>query len=128
MISRCGPRSLSPIAAVVLMFAASGCTASKAEKLTGVILSGNPREVQKALDDRAPLRGYNTQGQSMLYVAVWGDKPEALRLLLDAGLPVNYPNEVTGFTALHLAARVGRDDIVRYLLARGAQVDARGVT
>lgn len=49
---------------------------------------------------------------------------EAVRLLLDAGLPVNH-QDGAGDTALIEAAIGGRADVVSFLLSRGADMNAR---
>lgn len=49
---------------------------------------------------------------------------EAVRLLLDAGLPADH-RDVAGDTALIEAACDGREDVVAFLLSRGADVNAR---
>jgi ankyrin repeat protein len=48
---------------------------------------------------------------------------EAVKLLLDAGAAVNAVNEA-GFTALHGAAFRGLNEVVEYLVERGAAIDA----
>ena len=49
---------------------------------------------------------------------------EAVRLLLEAGADVNAVNEAD-FTALHGAAFRGVNEVVAYLVANGADIDAR---
>jgi ankyrin repeat protein len=48
---------------------------------------------------------------------------EAVTLLLDAGATINAVNEA-GFTALHGAAFRGLNEVVSYLVERGARIDA----
>ena len=55
---------------------------------------------------------------------------QAIRMLIDAGLDVNATNE-RGQTALHGAALLGFDEVVRFLAANGARLDvedSRGFT
>lgn len=57
----------------------------------------------------------------------WDDNDPRLRLLLDHEYPIKTDLDVTngrGQTALHLAARSGKNDIVNLLLQRGADVNA----
>lgn len=56
---------------------------------------------------------------------------DAIRMLIDAGLDVNAANGRGGQTALHGAALMGYDDVVRFLAENGAQLDvedSRGFT
>jgi ankyrin repeat protein len=52
---------------------------------------------------------------------------EAVKLCVELGADVNAVNDV-GLTALHGAAFNGSDDLVRYLVAQGAHLDARDAT
>ena len=56
--------------------------------------------------------------QPLKIVVTWGDV-EAVRLLLDAGAPIDAPHE-DGDTALHHAIRMGHFGVARLLIARGA--------
>jgi ankyrin repeat protein len=59
-------------------------------------------------------------GNTALMMAAYKRNRPAVEALLAKGAAVNQP----GWTALHYAAAAGDDEIVRLLLARGAQVDA----
>ena len=50
---------------------------------------------------------------------------EAVRILVEAGADVNAVNEAD-FTALHGAAFRGLNEVMEYLVAYGADIDARG--
>ena len=50
------------------------------------------------------------------------DYAAIVKLLLDAGLPVDRPKPHDGITALHLAASSGNVEVARLLLAKGAEV------
>lgn len=56
------------------------------------------------------------KGEPADYVAI-------VKLLLDAGLPVDRPKPGDGFTALHLAAPSGNVEVARLLLAKGTEVN-----
>lgn len=58
-------------------------------------------------------------GSSPLITAAVFDKPEATKLLLDAGADINFQNN-DGSTALISAAFFGRPEIVQLLLEKGA--------
>jgi ankyrin repeat protein len=49
---------------------------------------------------------------------------EAVQLCVDQGMDVNAVNSM-GITALHGAANRGSDDIIRFLVAKGAKVDVK---
>jgi hypothetical protein len=49
---------------------------------------------------------------------------EAAKLLLDLGADVNAANEA-GQTSLHAAAAIGANGVVRFLVERGARLDAK---
>jgi hypothetical protein len=50
---------------------------------------------------------------------------EAVKLMLDLGLPVAHPERSHGYTPLHNAAWAGSGDLVDLLIARGHPVDIR---
>jgi len=58
------------------------------------------------------------------YAAIGGGSVEAAELLLDAGVEVD--QESQGTTTLHWAADRGQLDLARFLVERGANVDALG--
>ena len=66
----------------------------------------------------------------MLVAAVAQEiSPQVVIALLDAGADVNAKvtgefSEVEGFTALHIAANMGNEDVVAVLLGRGAAIDS----
>jgi ankyrin repeat protein len=49
---------------------------------------------------------------------------EAVKLCVELGMDVNAVNSM-GLTALHGAANRGSDEIIRYLVQRGARVDVK---
>jgi ankyrin repeat protein len=70
-------------------------------------------------------RSANGLANLPLHAALAGRMPvEGLRLLLDAGAPVD-DRQHGGYTALHAAAMHGQDDVVDLLLARGADPSVR---
>lgn len=64
-------------------------------------------------------------GESPLFSAIWGNREEVVRLLLEHGAAVNFTNLVTQGTPLTTAAIVGNRAVVAMLLTRGAHLEAR---
>jgi ankyrin repeat protein len=60
-------------------------------------------------------------GNTALMLAAWKSNVPAIRTLLGKGTKVNQ----SGWTALHYAASVGNEEIVKMLLDKKAVVDAR---
>jgi ankyrin repeat protein len=67
-------------------------------------------------------------GVNWVLAQTWTEGPEqlleAVKLCADLGMDVNQANSM-GITALHGAANRGSDDIIRFLVARGADLTAR---
>ena len=63
-------------------------------------------------------------GRTPFLEAAWCGHTGAVRAFLDAGMPVDAHRDVSGATALHLAAEKARADVVALLLERGADVRA----
>jgi ankyrin repeat protein len=67
-------------------------------------------------------------GVNWVLAQTWTEGPEqlleAVRLCADLGMDVNQANSM-GITALHGAANRGSDDIIRFLVSRGADLAAR---
>ncbi|CAH0046319.1 unnamed protein product [Clonostachys solani] len=61
----------------------------------------------------------NDEGETLLVGAVRGGSLDAVELLMNAGLePISYPRQ----SALAYAAMIGREDMVRLLVERGANI------
>jgi ankyrin repeat protein len=67
-------------------------------------------------------------GVNWVLAQTWTEGPEALleavKLCRSLGMDVNQKNSM-GITALHGAANRGSDDIIRYLVAEGADLTAQ---
>lgn len=85
---------------------------NKIKALTALLECGaNPR----SLDD---------DGYTLLHAACKEGGPEAARLLIDSGVPLDVrTTDDGGFTALHMAVMRGRDDIVHCLIGARANVN-----
>jgi ankyrin repeat protein len=97
-------------------------------KLTEACAVGDEELVKELLAKNPHLaKSLSKQEQSRLAVAAQSNNANAVRLMLDAGWPLDARGELGG-TALHHAAWMGNADIVRELLQYGAPVEIRGDT
>jgi len=95
-------------------------------KLTQACQIGDEALVRSLLQKNSYLaKSLYEDEQSQIAVAAQSNKNSAVRLMIDAGWPVDARGELNG-TALHHAAWMGNAEIVRDLLEHGAQVEIRG--
>jgi ankyrin repeat protein len=108
------------IAELLIRHGAAPAVFSPGEQLWADCLRGDEVAVRARL--RGPVEGRDDAG-ALLAAADHGQL-DAIRLLLDLGVPVDSAN-ADGVTALHLAASNGHRLAVDELLARGARLDLR---
>ena len=93
---------------------------------TALLLAAREGDAESArllLDGGANVNDSAPDGNSALVIAVHSNQAAVANLLLDRGAD---PNAIgAGYTALHAAVLRGNGDLVRRLLAHGAQVDAQ---
>ena len=70
--------------------------------------------------------GTGLAGTPLHMAAAYGDHPESVRLLIQAGASVN-STDSEGETPLHRAAYMGRAEVLEELLRAGASLDAKNV-
>ena len=126
---------------VTALFALLTCLAAHAEttametQLLDAAQRGDTPAIGRLLDLGAPLDARDTQGRTALLVATHGNRVEAAKVLIEAGVDVNHLNRLH-WTALLEAVILGDGgprhvEIVRRLLAAGADTkiaDKDGVT
>jgi uncharacterized protein len=87
--------------------------------------SGNAAILQRLLDAGADVKTVDASGDTLLMAAVRAGNADAVDLLLERGVPVNAGDPQFGHTALMWAARRNDTAIMKRMLARGAEPDAR---
>jgi len=89
---------------------------------------GNPAEAERLLRATPGLPGLlGDDGQAALVDAAGHGQAEAVRLMLDAGIPLDARGQ-DGATPLHAAALSGSAQVMWLLLNRGADIEARDTT
>jgi uncharacterized protein len=79
--------------------------------------------IDRALAEGAAPNARNRLGETVLLIALKTDRPALARQMIDAGTNVNQA-AVNGVTPLMAAAHAGQTEIVKILLAKGADVKA----
>ena len=89
---------------------------------------GNQAEAERLLRATPGLPGLlGDDGQAALVDAAGHGQAEAVRLMLDAGIPLDARDQ-DGATPLHAAALSGSAQVIRLLLDRGADIEAHDTT
>lgn len=96
------------------------------ERFLAACLRADENGARHHLTADPALRGRLGQvmGEAIVQAAEAGNLA-AVQLMLDLGFPIESPANSDGGTVLHAAAYAGSVEIVRFLLSRGADVEAR---
>ncbi len=79
--------------------------------------------VKFLLEQGASLTVLDHFGNNALWAACYANSHECIKLLLDAGIDINFQNTASGATALIFAASSGREAVVEQLIAADAAHD-----
>ena len=108
--------------AVAFVFFFSGSTIAFASPLHDAAREGDVEKVSGLVDEGAAMDVPGNNGETPLNLAILGDHPAVVDLLIEKGADIRARNS-GGFTALHAAAYVGDVDAAGKLLGNGANVD-----
>lgn len=97
------------------------------KRLRAAIKDGDLQRCRALVLAGADVAATDIAGQSLLHIAVDSkeDRTPIVRLLIDAGTPIDLKNQASDATPLHIAANCGHAESVRALLEAGADVNAR---
>ena len=82
------------------------------------MLAGDRARVAALIEAGAPVEARD-KDWTALHWALWAEKADAAKLLLDAGADIEARGGEGRWTALHMAASYGKTDTVEILLERG---------
>ena len=74
--------------------------------------------VNVILDKGLDLNSIDEYGYSLLYMAIYENKPDIVKLLVERGADVNLCREETAISPLYKAVEVGNFEIVKFLLSK----------
>jgi ankyrin repeat protein len=79
--------------------------------------------------DPSAMNVVDKEGSTLLHCAAWKGHVELVRLLLDAGAPINATsqNNHYGTTPLHAAAHANNRAVAQMLIERGADLNAKNL-
>jgi ankyrin repeat protein len=80
--------------------------------------------------DPSALNAVDKEGSTLLHCAAWKGHVELVRLLLDAGAPINATSQNShyGTTPLHAAAHANNRAVAQMLIERGADLKAKNLS
>lgn len=99
-----------------------------ATALSEAAMRGSAVTIAALLERGADPNARNPEGETALMLVARTGRVDAAELLLDAGVDVNATEEWGGQSALMWAAAQSQPDMVKFLIGKGAEVDARGIT
>jgi ankyrin repeat protein len=106
---------------------ATGCSRSRsANDIEDAVNKGDVKAISDMLRANPRLREWrNAHDETLLHVAVFANRTQSLRTLLANGVDPNHARFPDRWTPLHMAANVGRTEMIDALVGAGANVEAR---
>jgi len=86
---------------------------------------GGNETVKSQIDQGAGVQGVHVRGQTPLQLAAMTDNMEVVRMLVDGGANIDIADPVNGLRPLHNCATNGCTNVCKFLLQRGADMDAQ---
>lgn len=112
-------KALIVVLVLWMPFTAFALTDDEQVEYTDALRTGNVKVVKKFLDQGTDAN-FSSFAWSSLQMAAGKGQLGVVKLLVERGANVNYQHPITKMTALHLAAYENYQDVVKYLLAHGA--------
>ena len=107
---------------VVAILFTVGCEVIPSETPYDLAFDGNIPELKHHLDKGLDVnKPYEFGGRTLLFAAVEGESPEAIKFLIKRGADVNFKDKYENTPLIH-AANKASDGIVKLLLDQGARV------
>ena len=97
----------------------------RADPLEIAARSGNEDSAKALIQDGANVNFEDNDHTPPLFTAVQTDDPPMVQFFLDHGADINEPSSSDGSTPLMMAAGWTNGDMIKFLISKGANVDAR---
>jgi len=114
--------ALIKLAAIITLAILTGC--SKNQQLLNAIKSKDSVTVQQLIHKGANVNIKNHLDTTPLIFSIVANSPEVAQELIKAGADINARSNNGGYTPLMCAAFLGHEDLVKSLLAMGANINS----
>lgn len=105
-------------------------TALSSQRLFEAIEKNNIGQIQNLINQGVDLNTRNARGDTPLIAAILNGKEEIANLLIDQGADINATTAdkdvIKGLAPLHWASSIGFENLVKKLVAKGANINIKG--